>query len=319
MIGFEGDDPAEAVSLAEEYRPAGFVFFSRNYPGSAESLKSLLAEISSGARRALKRPPILAVDQEGGTVMRIPLEEASLPSASEMTAHAREYGVQSLEYMGYKSGKALKELGFNMNLAPVLDVGAEGSYIGTRSFSSDPVVVAENASYFFAGQRRGGILSCAKHFPGLGQATVDPHSELPVVDANVQDVWHRDLRPFRELAGKGIPAIMTTHALFRAVDPALPGTISSRVVDLLKRDLGFKGLALTDDLEMGAISGTFPMGRLAAEAVSAGHDLVLVCRSPARIEEAREGLLKAVKDFDIAPSRLREARIRLTRLLKRLD
>ncbi|MDR1081085.1 MAG: beta-N-acetylhexosaminidase [Deltaproteobacteria bacterium] len=318
MIGFEGDDAAEAVSLAEEYRPAGFVIFSRNYPGSPDSLKALLSRISEGAARALKRPPLMAVDQEGGTVLRIPLEETRLPAASEMAGLAREKGPDALEELSFGAGRALRDLGFNFNLAPVLDVGSEGAYIGSRSFSRDPEEVALCAAAFFAGQRRAGLLTCAKHFPGLGQASADPHSALPVVDANIQDVWDRDLKPFRTLVARGVPAVMTTHALFRAVDPGLPGTISPRVVDLLKRDVGFKGLALTDDLEMGALSGTFPLGRAAADAVSAGHDLVLVCRGRAAIEEAREGLLKAVKDYDIAPSRLREAKLRLTRTLKRI-
>jgi beta-N-acetylhexosaminidase len=316
LIGFEGDDASEAASLAEEYRPAGFVFFARNYPGSPTALKALLTEIAQRAFKALKRPPLLALDQEGGTVSRLPLEETALPSAAEMAALARDKGLEALEELSFRAGKALRQLGFNFNLAPVLDVSSEGAYIGTRSFSASPDEVSRCATAFFAGQKRAGLVTCGKHFPGLGQASSDPHSELPVVAADLRAVWDRDLKPFRDLTVRGIPAMMTTHALFRAVDPLLPGTLSPRVVDLLKRDVGFKGLALTDDLEMGAIADTFPPGRAAWEAVVAGHDLALVCRRRENVEEAREGLLKALKDYDITPSRQREARLRLARTLK---
>ncbi|MDR1314233.1 MAG: hypothetical protein LBQ12_11200 [Deltaproteobacteria bacterium] len=317
LIGFEGTDASEAVNLAEEYRPAGFILFARNYPGSAASLKAMLSEISEKASRALKRPPLIALDQEGGTVSRLPLEETRLPSALEMARLARENGPEALEELSYKAGAALRDLGFNFNLAPVLDVGSEGAYIGTRSFSDQADEVSLFASAFFAGQKRAGLLTCGKHFPGLGRALADPHCELPVVDSGLQEIWDRDLKPFRVLSAKGISAVMTTHALFRAVDPLLPGTISPRVVDLLKRDVGFKGLALTDDLEMSALSGILPPGRAAWEAVAAGHDLALVCRGRGNIEQAREGLLKALKDYDIPPSRAREAKLRLTRALSR--
>jgi beta-N-acetylhexosaminidase len=163
------------------------------------------------------------------------------------------------------------------------------------------------------------MLCCGKHFPGLGPSVIDPHSELPVVDIDLQEVWDTDLKPFRDMALKGIPAVMTTHAIFRSVDPFLPGTISSRVVDLLKRDVAFKGLTLTDDLEMGAIAGVFPPGRTAWESVAAGHDLVLVCRNPGNIEAAYEGLFRAVKDYNLLPSRLRDARMRLNRTLKMIS
>jgi beta-N-acetylhexosaminidase len=319
LVGFEGTEASEAVELAEEFRPAGFVFFSRNYPGSPSALKRLLSEISSGAERALGRAPLLAIDQEGGTVSRLPLEETALPSAADMARIAGDKGGEAaLEELSFKAGRALRDLGFNFNLAPVLDVAREGAYIGTRSFSGNPDEVTRLASAFFAGQRRAGLLACGKHFPGLGAAVSDPHSELPVVDAGLQEVWENDLRPFRSLVARGLPAVMTTHALFRAVDPLLPGTISPKVVDLLKRDVLFKGLTLTDDLEMGAIAGTFPPGRAAWEAVAAGHDLALVCRRRENILAAREGLLKAVKDYDLTPTRLREAKLRLTRAVKQI-
>ncbi|MDR2611390.1 MAG: hypothetical protein LBG06_00595 [Deltaproteobacteria bacterium] len=316
LIGFEGDDAAEAVGLAEEFRPAGFVFFSRNYPGSPAALRSLLRGLADGFGRALGRPPLLAIDQEGGTVSRLPLEETSLPAASEMAALARDKGPGALEELSFRAGKALRELGFNFNLAPVLDVSAEGSYIGSRSFSGDPAEVTLCAAAFFAGQRRAGLLSCGKHFPGLGRAVADPHAELPVVEWDLGEAWARDLKPFRDLVARGLPAVMTTHALFRAVDPHLPGTISPRVVGLLKQDVGFKGLALTDDLEMGALAGVLPPGRTAWEAVAAGHDLALVCRRRESVADARDGILQAIRDYEITPRRLREAKLRLTKTLR---
>jgi beta-N-acetylhexosaminidase len=317
-VGFEGDDPAEAVGIAREIRPAGYVLFARNCAGTPARVKAMILEIAKEHLRLLKRPAIMAVDQEGGTVLRLRLEGTVLPSAEEMAAAAREGGPGAIEAMAYTAGVALRELGFNMNLAPVLDVAGEGSYIGSRSFSSDPDEVSRCALAFHVGLKRSGLMGCGKHFPGLGQATVDPHSELPVVSSDTMDVWNRDLKPFRALSQDGVMSMMTTHAMFRAVDPLLPGTLSPRVVDLMKSDLGFKGLALTDDLEMAALAGVYPTGRSAPEAVAAGHDLALVCRGRDNIREARDGLVKAIRDYTLTPARIRDARRRLTKALKRI-
>jgi beta-N-acetylhexosaminidase len=317
LIGWEGQETEEILSLLEDFRPAGFVFFKRNYPGSPQKLREQIAEVNLRAAKLLKRKLLWALDQEGGTVTRLFLPETTLPSAGEMGALAAREGLGALEGLCYRVGLALRELGFNFNLAPVLDVRAEdGSYIGSRSFSADPQECARAGAAFARGFSRAGLLCCGKHFPGLGPSMLDPHLDLPVVSQNVQVHYDRDGLPFRELIAQGIPAVMTTHVLHRALDGVLPATFSEGILALLKKDYGFKGLVLTDDLEMGALSGIFNADQSAVEAVKAGHDLVLVCRRRENIQKARDGLARAIAEFAISPRRSREAQLRLTRALK---
>jgi beta-N-acetylhexosaminidase len=208
-------------------------------------------------------------------------------------------------------GTTLRKLGFNMNLAPVLDIRKkEDSFIGSRSFSRDPKWVKEVGKSCYLGFREAGILCCAKHFPGIGDAVVDPHVDLPVINLGPQELLE-DVYPFQELIKEGIPAVMTTHVMVRKIDPTLPGTFSPRVLDFLKKDLDFKGLAIADDLEMGAVPQDLDMGEAAVLSVAAGHDLVLICRSREKILRALYGLREGIIKYRVTPRRIREAILRL--------
>ena len=319
MIGWEGQDPSEAISLVEELHPAGLVFFKRNYPGSYGSLKKILRAITGSAEKILGRPILMALDHEGGAVNRLPLEETMIPSARRLSEIAASEGPGRIMDISYRAAKALRDLGFNFNLAPVLDLGGDGAYIGERSYGRDPDLAARAAGAFWEGHFKAGVMTCGKHFPGLGSSIVDPHADLPVVIKPVQELWDEDGRPFRELISLGVAAVMTTPALYRSVDPHLPATFSQKVTGMLKGEYAFKGPVLTDDLEMGALRGIFPPGEAALRAVNAGHDLALVCQSAENIRSAGERLKRAVVDMEITPTRLREALLRLRKLMRQVE
>lgn len=318
LIGWLGSKVNEILWLLEEFRPAGFIYFRRNWPEGLEELKESIGEVNLRARKILKRPLLWAVDQEGGTVKRFDDEGLTLPSASEIGQLLLEKGHEEVEELTRGVGLKLKEIGFNLNLAPVLDVRSSSSYIASRSFSHDPTLASEVAISYYRGFQKAGILTCGKHFPGLGSSVVDPHKDLPLVDDTVQVLWDRDGVPFRELIREEIPAIMTTHAIYRHLDSALPATFSPKVLRLLRQEYAFKGLAIADDLEMEGIRTLSSTEEAAVEAIRAGHDLAIVSKEPDRIRAARDNLVKAIDSAHIPPKRLQEALRRLRKALKQL-
>ncbi|MCL2029334.1 MAG: beta-N-acetylhexosaminidase [Deltaproteobacteria bacterium] len=312
LVGFEGRDMAEVEDLLTAVRPAGLIFFARNYPGEGgpEALRLLI----DGARRLAdsSRPLLVAIDHEGGPVQRLPAPYTRLPAARACQ------DLNEAERLAAVGARELAATGFNFNLAPVLDVpdGPE-AFIGERGFSDDPGRVAAWGKALLAAYGRAGLLGAAKHFPGLGPARLDPHEELPVIRASRERLSEVDFQPYREL-GPDLAAVMTSHALYPALDPRRPATLSPVVADLLKRDLGFGGALLTDDMEMGAITRNYDLGEAAVTAVAAGHDLVLVCRRRDNIEKVRQALGAAVRGGLLTSSRLADAFRRTENLTARL-
>ncbi|MDR2353064.1 MAG: hypothetical protein LBF22_07850 [Deltaproteobacteria bacterium] len=305
LIGWESQNTSEILGLLREFRPAGFIFFKRNYPGSFLALREQIRTVNLEAKKLFPRKLLWAIDHEGGTVNRLPFPETLLPSAQDLGALACQSGVEILKKECFRVGTLLRELGFNLNLAPVLDVQSDPqAYIGTRSFSTDPSIVAKVARAFYEGFSLAKLLTCGKHFPGLGRARKDPHRELPVITQSVDDFWDFDGLPFRELIASGLPAIMTTHVLLSSLDDSLPVTYSSKALSLLKHDYGFQGLVITDDLEMGALNNIYSPGKSALEAFQAGHDLLLFGKTKSFIKEAHEALRKASSDFVLDPTRV---------------
>ncbi|MDR1922144.1 MAG: beta-N-acetylhexosaminidase [Candidatus Adiutrix sp.] len=319
IVGFEGVDfSPELETLITAVRPAGLVFFRRNYPepdGPAR-LRRLIEKASGLSLSLTGRPLLVAIDHEGGTVQRLPPPYTAVPPASELAA-----GLTASE-MGELIERAAAELaatGFNFNFAPVADVSSPlSAFVGSRSYGDDPETVANFGLAFVDACRRCGVLSCAKHFPGLGSAAVDPHQDLPVIAVPGDRLMLVDVEPFRRLIVRDLPAVMTTHALYPALDAEYPATFSERIVGLLKKDLGFQGPVLTDDLEMGALKNQ-PIGEAAVRAVRAGHDFLLVCRRADYIDECRRGLAEAVARGRLSETRLEDAFSRQALLLRRLE
>jgi beta-N-acetylhexosaminidase len=305
---------AEVEELLTAVRPAGLIFFARNYPddGGPPVLRKLIDRARRLAEDLTGRPLLVAIDHEGGTVQRLPAPYTKLPAARDC---------QDLDEAGRLAETGARELaatGFNFNLAPVLDVpDGQGAFIGERGFSDDPDRVAAWAKVVLAAYHRAGVLGAAKHFPGLGPARLDPHLELPVIHASAERLSRVDLKPYRELLPE-LAAVMTSHALYPALDPERPATLSPTLAGLLKREMGFEGALLTDDLEMGALVKNYDLGEAAVSAIAAGHDLALVCRRRANIDKVRQALGAAVRGGLLTESRLADALRRTEKLTARL-
>ena len=314
LVGFEGRDMAEVEDLLTGVRPAGLIFFARNYPrnGGPEALRRLIDQAKSLGEALSGRPLLVAIDHEGGPVQRLPAPYTRLPAARFC---------QDLGEAGRLAETGARELaatGFNFNMSPVLDV-ADGpeAFIGERGFSDDPDQVTAWAKVILAAYGRAGILGAGKHFPGLGPARLDPHHELPVITALAERLSRVDLKPYRDLLPE-LAAVMTSHVLYPTLDPDRPATISPTLAGLLKREMGFSGALLTDDLEMGALTKNYDLGEAAVSAIAAGHDLALVCRCRANIEKARQALAEAVRGGLLTENRLADAFRRTETLTTRL-
>jgi beta-N-acetylhexosaminidase len=310
MLSWEGRELDEVLTLIRTFRPAGVIFFERNYPaGGPEALREILGQAQLTARGELGRPLLTAIDYEGGSVKRLPPPFRRPPAARKL---ARE-GPQAVEAAAQAAAAELNGCGFNLNLAPVLDVGGADGPLGSRTFAEDPQAVAACGLAWLRGCRRGGALACGKHFPGLGPAKLDTHAELPTVEGD-REKLAAGLAPFQALVAAGLKLIMTNHAFYPGLDALRPTTFSPLAVGLLKDDLGFEGLTLSDDLGMGAVTGRWSSAQAAAEAAAAGHDLLLVGRGAETALASREALLAAVEAGRLTAERLADARRRLERI-----
>jgi beta-N-acetylhexosaminidase len=273
-------------------RPAGVILFRRNIK-DAEQTRALLDE-STGL---CSRHSVRYVDVEGGTVNRLRDALAPLPSAQAvgMAARAGKKPRLAREF-GELIARAVRAFGFNTTLAPVVDLALSDSaeVMGTRTVSSDPAQVIEFAREFMLGLEARGVVACGKHFPGLGGASSDTHFVTPEIHRTWQQVWDEDLAPYRELH-KQMPMVMTNHAAY----PATPGkempASASRfwITNVLRGRIGYRGMILSDDLEMGGILKFLPVDEAAVEAIRAGSDLLEICHSAELILRTYEALLTA--------------------------
>ncbi|MBW1991457.1 MAG: beta-N-acetylhexosaminidase [Deltaproteobacteria bacterium] len=311
MVGLPGPrlDPV-ARSLVRELRVGGVVLFARNLE-SPQQIWELTRALQQEALAAAGLPLLIAVDQEGGPVERLKAPFASLPSAREL---GRRASPQEVEDLARQTAWELALVGFNVNLAPVLDV-ARGPEcpLYERSYGADPELVAALGQAALRGYLAGGVLPVVKHFPGLGDTLRDSHVELPT--AQGKDPSRQvDLLPFRRAVAAGAPLVMTAHILVPEWD-ARPATLSPVAIRTwLRRELGFAGVVMTDDLEMGAIAGQVPVPRAAREALAAGADLLLICE---RSESAWEAAALLQEDETLW-ARVQEAGRRLEGLRRQL-
>jgi beta-N-acetylhexosaminidase len=282
--------------------PAGVILFDRNLDSPDQT-----AHLLDGVRGLLSGPACLALDQEGGRVSRLRRWIGNTPTAAEL---ARSDG-RSVRRFARVTARGLRSLGFNVDFAPVVDLCAPDAPngIGDRSYGTDPEHVAAMAGEFLLGLREGGVAGCLKHFPGLGDSAVDSHVELPTVSRSVEQLEREDLLPFQRL-GDRTDAIMVGHGYYPALDPdrPLPATCSANVIEgLLRSRLGYTGLVVSDDLEMGAVSSLDHHGMAAVRAIAAGCDLLLYCADLARAERAARALEQAADRDPAVRRRLEQA------------
>ncbi len=270
------------------------MLFKRNLEELAQ-----IADLCRALRDAAKPelPPLIAVDQEGGRVRRLPPPALALPPMAQLGAVG---DLELLRKAARVQAAELAALGFTMNLAPVLDVNTcpQNPVIGDRSFSDDARTVMRCGVAYIRGLQDAGVLACGKHFPGHGDTSKDSHLDLPVVEHDRARLERVELSPFRAAAGAGVAAIMTAHVEYPALEKGVPATMSRAIcASLLRAEMGFEGALLSDDLEMKAIADRWPIEEAATEAVWAGCDGLLICSDEALAGRACEGLVhKAEKD-----------------------
>lgn len=312
VAGWSGTDMTpELRTLIERYRIGGLSLLPRNLvdAGQTAALTHALQRLAAAANHPA--PLWLAADQEGGAILAV--RDGLTPFPGNMAL-----GATRDPELAYRVGRALAEeaaaLGINVNYAPVLDVNSnpENPIIGVRSFGEDPSLVAELGVAFARGTLAAGVLAVGKHFPGHGDTSLDSHLALPVVHRTLAAAERLELVPFRAAVESGIPALMTSHVLFDALDPEYPATLSPAVLTgLLRKALGFGGLLFTDCLEMAAIAARWPVEDFAVLAVKAGADLLLISHSPDRQVAAVEALVRAVESGEISEERIDQSFTRI--------
>lgn len=300
MLGVSGLELSnQEKELFTRVQPGGFVLFGRNF-GSAEQVRQL----TDSLREICYDEPIITVDQEGGRVSRTKEIGIEPPSAQAL----RDKGDPNLMAIhGEITADLLRMLGFNMCLAPVLDISydddADNALRG-RCWGRTPQEVVQNAGIYNRYMRKRKMRSCAKHFPSCGLANVDPHHMLPHVDKPLEEMMQTDIFPYNALFGE-LDSIMTCHAHFSSIDPdepGLPGSFSKNLIEgVLRNRLGFKGLVISDDLDMGAIANTYGRGEDIRMVIEAGNDMAMICHQTVTSEAALEQL-KEIDSYRVEDS-----------------
>jgi len=307
LVGFPGTTPGPVSRELVDRGIGGLLLFRANVV-SAGQVEALV----TGLKERAAIPLEVAVDQEPGTrVARLKGIVRAAPSARELG----RLPADQVERYGRAAGHDLAALGVTTDLAPVLDVtGARwDGVIGDRSFGADPATVSRAAVAFMHGLAAGGVAPVGKHFPGHGATTVDSHERLPVVAAPMARLQARDLAPFRAAIRSGLDAVMVGHLLVRAVDPRNPATLSPAVVGgLLRDDMGFDGLVVSDALEMGALAGSMSLPVAAERSLAAGVDQ-LVLSGHTGVPAILDHLERAVADGRLPQARVRQAFLRVMR------
>ena len=303
MIGIHGkylnDD---AKFMLNEYRVGGIILFDRNME-SKDQVKTLITDINKAGKSAGLTPLFLGIDQEGGAVARMDDKLIKVPPAEEVGKEP----VEQAAALAKEVGTELKELGFNINFAPVADLGLTYG----RSYSTNPDEVVRYASAVGKSYDEAGLWYSYKHFPGIGKTDVDLHADTSIVPVSKETLLSEDTKVFVDLIKKSKPntyTIMVSHAMYPQIDPDHPSSLSKAIItDWLRKDMGYNGVVVTDDMDMGALAKHYTFGDMAVQSILAGSDILLVCHEYEHMQEAYNGLMKAVKDGRISKERLDES------------
>lgn len=286
--GYSVDDTAK--QLITDKKVGGVILFKNNISNSNQLLQ-LINDIK-GINSTNKIPIFISVDQEGGRVNRLPSEIKSLPS-NEIIGNKND---NKLAYdIGKNIGYALGSFGFNMDFAPVLDVNSNpnNTVIGDRSFSNDKDKVASLGASEINGFKDSNIISVAKHFPGHGDTATDSHYALPIINKTLDELKSVEFVPFKKSIEEKVPAIMVSHILMPQIDANNPASMSKTIItDILRKDLKFDGLIVTDDMTMGAVTNDLDITTACINAINAGADLLLVCHG----YDNEINVINAIKD-----------------------
>lgn len=311
-VGFPGDAPdADLAGLVAD-GVRSVILFSRN-----AGPKSQVAETIAAVKRLSPDPagdPIMVcVDQEGGGTVRFTEGFEPPPPMRDVGAA----GPDAAAVVGRGLAMDLLSVGIDLDLAPVMDVDSNPAnpVIGPRSFGTEPGIVSACGAAMIDAMQSRGLAACAKHFPGHGDTDLDSHHDLPVLRHEMDRIREIELPPFAAAIRADVAAIMTTHVVFEAIDPGVPATMSRAAIEgLLRGELGYDGVVISDDLEMAAIAESTEVGEAAIRSVEAGVDLLLCCHRPERQRRVLDALADAVTEGRLTEARIDESIRRLDRL-----
>lgn len=316
MFGVYGKEMNDDIKfLLTEYHVGGIIYYDRNMDNQ-EQVKNFSEELQAVAVNFDKKIPLfIAVDEEGGRVARMKNDLTPPPSQEEIGISG-DYNLakESAENIA----KKLQYIGINLNFAPVADVGSSD----TRSFSDDANIVAEFVSNASQGYENEKLFYCLKHFPGIGLAKVDPHKDISTIDISKDELYTFDLVPFKKIIAERDNSnfmVMVGHLKYPAIDPDNAASLSPTVVtDILRNELNFSGVIITDDLNMGAVSNYSETDSISVRAIEAGADIVLICHEHELQTKAREDIINAVKRGEISEDRINESVRRILKMKSKL-
>ena len=302
MIGIQGtkvDD--DSLYMLNQYHMGGVILFDRNME-SPEQVKQLTSDLQAQSNE--KVPLFIGIDEEGGDVVRMAEKLTPPPSQKEIGATG---DIEQAKTWAIKTAKSLKDIGINVNFAPVADVGSNDK----RSYSTDANTVIDFVRAATKGYQQENIIYSLKHFPGIGKGKVDSHIDSSSIDVVKEVLMTEDILPFKTIIDENEPNdyfILVSHLKYPALDEEYPASLSSKIMtDLLRNKLGYKGIIITDDMEMGAVANHNDFRSIGVNAVKAGADIVLVCHEYQHQQEVYLGLLDAVNSGEISQERIDES------------
>ena len=294
MVGFDGTALGDDLKfLVGDLGVGGIILFARNVQ-TPDQVRRLIGDCQRCALDSGRPPLLVAVDQEGGSVARL-----RRPHFPEFAAAADIPDPAAAAAAARQMGRLLRDLGFNMNMAPVLDVAPAGmdSVMARRAFGADPDRVGRMGAAVIGGLQGEGIMAVAKHFPGIGRTTADSHQVQPVLGATKESLAAFDLPPFAEAFDRHVAGVMLSHIRYPAFDPDWPASLSAAVArDLLRTKMGYGGLVLTDDLDMGAVKPAISIETAIERVLAADIDIALICHRSADMETAHGLICKTIQD-----------------------
>lgn len=302
MIGIQGtkvDD--DSLYMLNQYHMGGVILFDRNME-SPEQVKQLTSDLQAQSNE--KVPLFIGIDEEGGDVVRMAEKLTPPPSQKDIGATG---DTEQAKTWAIKTAKSLKDMGINVNFAPVADVGSNDK----RSYSTDTNTVIDFVRAATEGYQQENIIYTLKHFPGIGKGRVDSHVDSSSIDVAKEVLMAEDILPFKTIIDENEPNnyfILVSHLKYPALDEEYPASLSSKIMtDLLRNELGYKGIIITDDMEMGAVANHNDFRSIGVNAVKAGADIVLVCHEYEHQQEVYLGLLDAVNSGEISQERIDES------------
>ncbi|MDB9822167.1 beta-N-acetylhexosaminidase [Deltaproteobacteria bacterium] len=314
MAGIPGPRLDEGTEfLIRDFNLGGIILFSRNIEDPVQ-LARLCRAIQNTAIKYHGNPLFIAIDQEGGRVARLGKPFTLFPGNEAIGTDAKP--LEKAKEFGTVTAREMRIVGLNMNLAPVVDVksGKPEKHLKGRIFGEDHETVALLGRTVVKALQENGVMAVAKHFPGLGCADIDPHLNLPRIDLDIKAINDFNILPFRATIEEGVSAVMTSHALYPSLDPEVPATLSHHVLEgLLRERLGFQGLIITDDLEMGAIAEKWGVSKGALASFNAGADILLICADQKNIMDSLILIREKILREEIPKERLS---LSLTRIMK---